>query len=286
MDQSTLVQAMGNVYISDEETAAFNIAMTRAGCTTVDRCAMFAAQTGHESEGLRTYKERWGPTPDQANYDNMMGNRPGEGFKFRGRGPIQVTGRNNYTACSQWAYDHGYVDRPDAFLVNPEMLESVEFGFLGAVWYWTTQRPLNTLSDKRDLVGATRAINGGLNGLPDRRARYERCLAIGEALLPEGDGPMAGEAQAVATQLVGPDGKGFESLLGRAVETEPSRGRYLTEAVAVLLTQLAGDPNFGGWAQLGDELKEKRSLVDGLARALEQLRDIQKRLAALEAKES
>lgn len=91
---------------------------------------------------------------------------------------------------------------------------------------------------------------------------------------------MAGEAQAVAVQLLGPEGAGFD-ILGKAVETDPTRNRYLTEAVAVLLTQLAGGPNFEGWDQLGtgeaaDTARAeradapKRTLVDGLAELLRQ----------------
>ncbi len=59
------------------------------------------------------------------------------------------------------------------------------FGFLGPVWYWTVARPdINSLCDARDLEGVTRRINGGLNGIEDRRQRWERCLAMGERLLP------------------------------------------------------------------------------------------------------
>lgn len=94
------------------------------------------------------------------------------------------------------------------------------------------------------------------------------------------ENPMADEAQQVATQLLGRDGKGWD-ILGHAVETDPNRNRYLVEAFAVALTQLCGDPNFGGWLQLGtgpdaDAAREaraaagRRTLVDGIARVMEQ----------------
>lgn len=266
MDRATLIRAMDNVNISDEECAAFNAAMIQAGCTNENRAAMWCAQIGHESVGLRYYEEI--ASGDDYEWRDDLGNvHPGDGRRYKGRGPIQVTGRHNYTVLSQWAYEHGYVPTVDYFVAAPDQLGTIGFGFLGAVWYWTTQRRLNELSDARDIYGATRAINGGLNGIDNRLNRYNRCLSIGEALLPdEGDGFVANEAQAVATQMVGPDGRGFEALLGKAVETDPNRGRYLTEAIAVLLVQLCGDPNFGGWEQLGG-----RTVVDALAAILDHL---------------
>ena len=190
MDAQTLAQAMGNVPGVDYTALSpgFNEAMVAAGVTTVRRAAMWCAQLGHESVGLRYMREIWGPTPAQRGYEGRvdLGNtRPGDGKRFMGRGPIQVTGRHNYTRLSQWAHKEGLAPTPTFFVDNPTELEKPRHGFLGAVWYWTTQRPLNQLSDAGDLTGATRAINGGTNGINDRRARYNRALALGEALLPE-----------------------------------------------------------------------------------------------------
>lgn len=228
VDQPTLVNAMGNTQIYPDEVVAFNEALIQAGCTNVNRAAMFAAQIGHESAGLRYYEEIASGAAYEGRGD--LGNtQPGDGVRFKGRGPIQVTGRRNYTVLSQWAASKGYVDRPDFFVTDPGRLSEIRYGFLGAVWYWTTQRPLNDLSDRRDLEGATRAINGGLNGIDDRRTRYQRCLAIGDALLPEGD-EMAGEAQEVQTQLRGPDNKGW-AMLGKSA-VDPTRDNTVVEALA------------------------------------------------------
>lgn len=188
MDARALAQAMGGG-VSLERYAAllpgFTAAMREAGCTTVERAAMWCAQLGHESAGLRYMEE----IADGSGYEGRadLGNvQPGDGRRFKGRGPIQVTGRHNYTECSRWAHGRGLVPTPTFFVDRPDELASDRYGFLGPVWYWTVARPqLNALSDARNLDGATRAINGGTNGIADRSTRYQRCLDMGAALLPE-----------------------------------------------------------------------------------------------------
>lgn len=255
LNAESLAQAMGNSLPIERYAAllpAFSAAMNQAGCTTVERAAMWCAQVGHESAGLRYMAELWGPTSDQRTYDGRMGNGPGEGYKYRGRGPIQVTGKNNYAGLSAWAHDHGYVPTRTFFVDNPDALASDEFGFLGAVWYWTTQRPLNALADARDIDGATRAINGGTNNIEDRKTRYQRCLEIGAALLPTGDAPMSSrEIQELKdyidlriTNPIGSDVKDIREQLtgGRDAGQYPGYkqlgNRTLTDAVAVILDHL------------------------------------------------
>jgi len=162
-------------------------ALIRSDCLNVNRVSMWIAQVGHESVGFKYFRELWGPTSDQQSYEGRrdLGNtQPGDGHRFLGRGPIQITGRHNYTVMSQWAFDRGYIDDPQLFVNNPTLLETDEWAFYPAIWYWTTARStINAMSDARDLEGVTRAINGGLNGLPDRRSRYDRALSRGDALL-------------------------------------------------------------------------------------------------------
>ncbi|MBO0866230.1 MAG: hypothetical protein J2P16_14290 [Mycobacterium sp.] len=163
----------------------FNIAMRRARISNVDRAAMWCAQLGAESGGLQWMVE----ISDGSQYNGRadLGNtQPGDGPRFKGRGPIQVTGRANYTALSAWAHKHGFVPSANFFVVHPRKLAAPRYVFLGPVWYWTVARPqLNSLSDHRDIVGATRAINGGTNGLADRQYRWQHCLGLGSALLPD-----------------------------------------------------------------------------------------------------
>ncbi|ASR85914.1 lysin A [Mycobacterium Phage Niklas] len=153
---------------------------------SVPRIAMWGAQVGHESVGLKYMRELWGPTADQLGYEGRidLGNtQPGDGYRYRGRGPIQVTGRHNYTVLSQWAHGKGLVPTPTFFVDNPDELASDRYGFVGVTWYWTTQRPMNDAADARDLVRATQYVNGGQNGIDDRRNRYNGALAMGDELL-------------------------------------------------------------------------------------------------------
>lgn len=96
-------------------------------------------------------------------YANRMGNCSevsGDGWKYRGRGLIQLTGRNNYKAFAEWVGDDRVIDEPD--------LVSSEYAVHSAVFFWDKNN-LNKLADKDDVVGLTKKINGGDNGLAHRR---------------------------------------------------------------------------------------------------------------------
>jgi predicted chitinase len=112
---------------------------------------MWCAQIGHESGGLRYMEE----IADGSAYEGRtdLGNtQPGDGRRFRGRGPLQVTGRHNYTKLSKWAYDKGLAQSPTFFVDQPEQLSSDRYGFVGTQWYWTVARPsLNVYADNGDL---------------------------------------------------------------------------------------------------------------------------------------
>ena len=189
MDAKTLGEAMG-WSLSEARYAellpAYKRFMRAARIDNVNRAAMAAAQLGHESVGLKYQSEIWGPSAAQRTYDGRMGNRPGtdDWSRFRGHGWIQITGRDNHTNCSRWAHGEGLIDDPDLFVKHPERLGWDEYVWIGPAWYWTQARPdINQLSDAGDLTTVTRRINGGTNGIADRRARYNRALAMGERLL-------------------------------------------------------------------------------------------------------
>lgn len=92
----------------------------------------------------------------------------GEGWKYRGRGLKQLTGKFNYDACSKALNED--------FLTSPEKLLMPVNAALSAGWFWD-ENGLNRFADADDFVGMTKRINGGTIGLEDRQARYKRILA-------------------------------------------------------------------------------------------------------------
>lgn len=150
---------------------ALTAAMADGQINTRLRIAAFLAQIGHESGSLVYSKELGGPSYF-AKYEGRkdLGNTQiGDGVKFPGRGLIQVTGRANYVKASQALFGD------DRLIKTPELLEQPEWAAKSAVWYWTT-RNLNALADADRFTDITRAINGGTNGLEDRKARYRYAL--------------------------------------------------------------------------------------------------------------
>ena len=151
---------------------ALNTAMTRYAIVNRLRIAAFIAQVGHESGQLRYVREIWGPTAQQAGYEGRadLGNTvKGDGFKYRGRGLIQITGRANYAACGEAL---------GLDLVNqPELLEQPQYAAMSAAWFWST-KGLNTLADQGRFAKITRRINGGLTGQDDRQALYDKVLKV------------------------------------------------------------------------------------------------------------
>ena len=103
-------------------------------------------------------------------YANRMGNgneASGDGWRFRGRGLIQLTGRSNYLEYQNSGFCRGSV------IMHPELLEKYPGALKSAMWYWLSHG-LNAIADRGDVTAMTRAINGGLNGLDDRKRYYER----------------------------------------------------------------------------------------------------------------
>lgn len=170
---------------------------------TPKRMAMFIAQTAHESGNFGTTQEnlyysakgltgtfkKYFPTVESAEayakkpekianrvYGSRMGNgheASGEGYKYRGRGVIQLTGKDNYTACGR-ALELDLLTDPDSVAENPVAV-------LSAGWFWNTRR-LNDWADKGDVLTVTKRINGGTIGLADRTRHYEHILEVLEQL--------------------------------------------------------------------------------------------------------
>jgi predicted chitinase len=105
-------------------------------------------------------------------YANRMGNRgetSGDGWKYRGRGLIQLTGRANYKAFAEWVGDGTVINQPDRV--------ASEYAVQSAVFFWDKNN-LNRLADKDDVVGLTHKINGGENGLAHRRELFNKAHGL------------------------------------------------------------------------------------------------------------
>lgn len=192
-------QLFGTVKEAQAIVNALNEQMPRYNINTHDRVCAFLAQLGHESgnfvhrvenlnysaDGLRKIFGRYFPTDAIAQqyarqpiriasrvYANRMGNgdeASQDGWKFRGRGYIQLTGRNNYTACGR------YLGRD--LVADPDYLMSIEGAVVSAGWFWEVNK-LNAFADARDMKTLTKRINGGFNGLAHRMELYTAAQRI------------------------------------------------------------------------------------------------------------
>jgi len=170
---------------------------------TPARVAAFLAQCGHESGGWTVFEEnlnysaqgltkvfpKYFPTLESATpyakkpemianriYSNRMGNgapESGDGYRFRGRGPIQLTGRSNYTAFAKEMFEdwQNVVENPDWVTADRD------FALMSAIWFWN-KNGLNKEADAGDIKTMTRKINGGYIGLEDRIKHYNEAIHL------------------------------------------------------------------------------------------------------------
>lgn len=151
---------------AETHVAALNPALNEWTINTPRRIAAFLAQIAHETGGFQHLREL-GDTHYLARYEGRksLGNlTPGDGPRFRGRGYIQITGRANY---SEAAYN---LDLP--LLENPVLAETPRHAARIAGWFWHS-RGLNGMADEKQFSRITKKINGGLNGIDQRRRYWE-----------------------------------------------------------------------------------------------------------------
>lgn len=213
-------------------------ALALAQCNTVNRIAMWLAQIGWESDGFNATEEYA---------------KNGRYAPYIGRTWIMVTWQSNYADFGKWCVAEGLVDEPDYFTKNPTALADSKWAALGPAWYWTVARPqINGLCDAGDLVGVTKVINGGTNGLedprpgvPGRRSRYRQALALGDRLLtliaPTSKGPLMALTDDEQQELLQKTREVWDQLRGPAGEGWPQLGdRTLVDAVANISGWLSG----------------------------------------------
>ncbi|MDK9373414.1 glycoside hydrolase family 19 protein [Lelliottia sp. V106_10] len=201
MNQSQFQQAAGtNTEIAARWFQPVSAAMQMFGILSPEDQAMFIAQVGHESGGFtRTVEnlnysadglkatfgkyftddtaQQFGRTADHpanqqaiANivYAHRMGNtEENDGWNYRGRGLIQITGHDNYRDCG--------VGIGADLLATPELLEQDAFAAQSAAWFFASK---GCRARRGDVTAVTRIINGGTNGLDDRTTRYKKALAV------------------------------------------------------------------------------------------------------------
>ena len=189
-------------HVPDTVIAQIPGVMESFGVNTPLRLAHFLAQCGHESGGFRLTQEnlnysakglmgifkKYFPTQALADayarkpekianrvYGNRMGNGPetsGEGFKFRGRGYIQLTGKSNYAAFDAVV--------PDDILANPDLV-STKHALASAAWFWK-KNGLNLIADTGSstevVTKITKRVNGGTIGLADRIKHFKEYHAL------------------------------------------------------------------------------------------------------------
>ena len=178
---------------------AINATFEKFDISTPERQACFLGQCAHESGGFtalsenlnysaaslcRVWPKRFPTVSDGQNcernpqkiankvYANRMGNgdeESGEGFAYRGRGLIQLTGKANYEACGEALG----VD----LVSNPDLVATPEYAALSAGWFWDKNH-LNKFADENDMTGLTKKINGGTHGIEDRVARTQLALDV------------------------------------------------------------------------------------------------------------
>jgi putative chitinase len=200
MNAEQLAQALKMSPAKAEEWIdAINETFDRFDISTPERQASFLGQCAHESAGFTALKENlnysaegltkvWPkrfPSLDAAQpyhrnpekiankvYADRMGNgdeESGEGFKYRGRGLIQLTGKDNYEACGEAL---------GADLVNdPDQVSSPRYAALSAGWFWDKNK-LNQYADANDMTTLTKRINGGTHGIDDRIARTQHAIDV------------------------------------------------------------------------------------------------------------
>jgi putative chitinase len=234
--QTAIIDALGPI---------LNAILTQYAIDIDIRAAHFLAQVGHESAGFRTTEEFASGSAYEGRTD--LGNtQTGDGPRYKGRGLIQLTGRANYAEYGE-ALGYDLVGSP---AIASEPVVSLKI----ACEYWK-RHDLNRFADQDDIETITRRINGGLNGLEDRKAYLAKAKAffgIGATLSAPSSRPVLrqGDAGASVTQL-----QIKLNSAGYALDTDGSFGPTTVAAVKQfqLAKQLTPDGIVGAttWAALG-----------------------------------
>ncbi|HVQ35949.1 MAG TPA: peptidoglycan-binding protein [Pyrinomonadaceae bacterium] len=215
-------------------------AMQEFEITSYLREAAFLAQLAHESGELRYMEELASGSAYEGRKD--LGNtQPGDGKRYKGRGPIQLTGRANYQR-------YGGLLGLD-LINNPTVAATKEVGFRVAGQFWKLNG-LNPLADQQDFKQITKRINGGYNGLDDRTKYYNRAKQVlnkNDAVDASASVATASDAAASAVLVGSTPAGGSPAYPGSALR-QGSKGdavKTMQQQLATLGYAIAADGNFG-----------------------------------------
>lgn len=199
IQQLKQITGVNNINFLTSAVNGINETLNKYNINTPLRIAHFLAQILHESGYLKTLKENLNYSvqgltktfkkyfineaealPYARNqekiankvYANRMGNGPessGDGWKYRGRGVIMITGKDNYTTLSK--------DTGIDFVKKPQLLEQMDYAIMSGGWYWNKNN-LNTIADKDDILTITKRINGGTIGIESRKEILQKIKKI------------------------------------------------------------------------------------------------------------
>ena len=190
-------EQLTKIGINEKWLEPLNNAFKKYAITDINEVSMFLAQTTHESNNYKRLEESFNYRPERLFevfkkrvgtiekakelcskgakaigdfvYGGRLGNAKDEGYKYRGRGIIQLTGKNNYKY---------YGDKLNIDLVNsPDLAKEPDTAIEIALLFWK-EKGCGLLACKGDVKGVTKLINGGYNGLEDRQNRFDRILKI------------------------------------------------------------------------------------------------------------
>lgn len=168
-EQLAFIWGCSTKLIQDTEIVELNKCLNTFEITTPVRIRHFLAQISHESGGGR-YKEELASGEDYENRDDLGNTHVGDGPKYRGAGYIQLTGRANYQAFAN------YIKDPD--VMSGVAYVAIRYPFTSAGYWWYCNQ-MNTLCDTNPTVNqVTLRVNGGYNGLDDRKRYYARCCEV------------------------------------------------------------------------------------------------------------
>ncbi|WP_273792394.1 peptidoglycan-binding protein [Brucella anthropi] len=178
--------------------------LERFEVTTPLRIAHFLAQLAHESDGFCANEEYASGAAYEGRHD--LGNiHPGDGTRYKGRSPIELTGRAHYREFTAWMRRF-IADAPD-FEANPQLVSEWPWAAWAVFFFWSTEN-MNELADQDDLLAVTHRVNGGTNGLESRAAYLHKA----KELVAEIQGDVVGKAQDFATMRRGMRGASIAGL--------------------------------------------------------------------------